>query len=333
MWWRQLLEIDGLDLLIERQGGVVSRSQLLAGGWTDARVKRGLRARRWQTVHPGVYSIHSGKLGYDERILAGLLYAGADAMWSHYTAAEQQGLIAIDQDRSVYVTVPHLRRLRAQPGLVVHRTRRYGDRLHTVIPPWCAPAHALVDVIDLAETLDDAAALVARAFQTGKVSVAEISAALVGRRVRHRDDLAPLLRDVAAGSHSALELRYLRDVERRHGLPAGDRQRAVDGEFTDVAYERHGVVVELDGRLHLDPRQRWRDMGRDNRAALRSERSLRYGWTDVASHPCQVAAQVLVALRLSGVPDDASPCGADCPVRATNVSEGGVQDSHRSLGR
>jgi hypothetical protein len=54
--------------------------------------------------------------------------------------------------------------------------------------------------------------------------------------------------------HSALEHRYLRDVERPHRLPRGVRQapaRNADGgrtEYRDVLYEAYLVAVELDGR-------------------------------------------------------------------------------------
>jgi hypothetical protein len=50
----------------------------------------------------------------------------------------------------------------------------------------------------------------------------------------------------------------------------------VGGEFTDVYYDGFGLLVELDGRLHLVPRQRWRDLDRDNRATLRAEATLPY---------------------------------------------------------
>jgi very-short-patch-repair endonuclease len=127
--------------------------------------------------------------------------------------------------------------------------------------------------------------------------------------------LRPILADVAAGSHSLLELRYLRDVERRHGLPTGLRQRAVDNEFTDVFYRGFELVVELDGRLHLAPRQRWRDLDRDNRATLRAEATLRYGWIDVTGRPCQAAVQVLQVLRRTQPALTADPCSPCCPVR------------------
>jgi very-short-patch-repair endonuclease len=148
------------------------------------------------------------------------------------------------------------------------------------------------------------------------VSADRILRALADRpRLRHGAALGSILTDVATGSHSLLELRYLRDVERAHGLPSGLRQRAVDNEFTDVAYVPFGFVVELDGRFHFAPRQRWRDLERDNRAALRSEATLRYGWLDVTSRPCAAAVQVLQMMRRTDPQLTARPCGPSCPVR------------------
>jgi very-short-patch-repair endonuclease len=173
-----------------------------------------------------------------------------------------------------------------------------------------------LDIVDSSRSLDQAAATIAEACQSGRVSPADLERSLADRpRLRHRRALRPIIADVAAGSHSLLELRYLRDVERRHGLPAGDRQRAVDREFTDVFYSGFVLVVELDGRLHLAPRQRWRDLDRDNRATLRAESTLRYGWFDITSRPCAAAVQVLGVLRRTNPTLTAKPCGASCPVR------------------
>lgn len=313
MWWREWLVAEGLEWLIGHQGGVVSRQQLLAGGRTDVRVRSGHRTRRWQTIFPGVYATFTGEPTYEHKILAGLLYAGEGAMWSHRTAAEQNLLVKIRRGQPVHVTVPHRRQVRAQDGLVVHRTTGAAMRLAAATPPRSAPAHAVLDMVEVADRLDDAAALVAEACQSGRVTVGQIVEVLGQRRLRRwRRELVPILEAVAAGSHSLLEIRYLRDVERRHNLPPGTRQRPVDGEYTDVAYD--GFVVELDGRFHLDPVRRRRDMHRDNRATLRAEATLRYGWIDVTSRPCDVAAQVLAVQRRAGRSDDARPCGPDCPV-------------------
>ncbi|TDD41782.1 hypothetical protein E1263_42400 [Kribbella antibiotica] len=315
-WWRQRLVRDGIDALIHDQGRIVSRAQLQAAGWTADQIRRGLRSRRWQTVYPTVYATHTGPIGYDDRRLAALLYAGPEAAWSHYTAAEQLGLLKPDSSRPIYVTIPKRRKIQSRPGLVIHRDEHWGDRLATVVPPRRTAADAVLDIVGISGTADQAAAVIAQACQSGRVSPAHILTALARRpRLRHRRTLLPILIDVAAGSHSLLELRYLRDVERRHGLPTGVRQRAVDDEFTDVFYDGFNLLVELDGRLHLVPDQRWRDLDRDNRATLRAEATLRYGWFDVTSRSCEAAVQVLQVLRRAQPTLTARPCCATCPVR------------------
>ncbi|MGW7679329.1 hypothetical protein ACWGID_01225 [Kribbella sp. NPDC054772] len=315
-WWRQQLADEGLEVLIHEQRRVVSRVQLLAAGRSVDDLRRKLRNRRWQTVHPGVYVTHTGPIGYDEHLVAALLYAGPQAAWSHYTAAEQTGLIKPDRQRRVYVSIPWSRRVRARPNLVITRDSHWEDRLATVIPPRSRPAEAVLEIVGISESLDAAAAVVAEACQSGRVTPAEILTALATRpQLRHRAALRPILADVAQGTHSLLELRYLRQVERAHGLPRGQRQRAVDGEYTDVAYPPYGLVVELDGRLHFAPRQRWRDLDRDNRAVLRSEATLRYGWLDVTGRPCAAAVQVLRVMRRSEPSLGARSCGPACPVR------------------
>ncbi|MDX6279411.1 MAG: hypothetical protein QOH03_482 [Kribbellaceae bacterium] len=314
-WWRQELADEGLDVLIHTQEQIVARSQLLAADWSDADIRRRLRRRSWQTVHPGVYATHTGPIGYDERLLAALLYAGPDAAWSHYTAAEQHGLIKRDDHRPVHVTIPAERRVRSRPKLQIHRDDHWANRLATVIPPRRQPAHAVLDIVGISATSDDAAATIAEACQSGQVSATDILQALDTRgRLRHRSVLRPILADVASGSHSLLELRYLRNVERRHGLPSGTRQRQVDQVFTDVAYPRYGLVVELDGRFHLAPQRRWRDLDRDNRATLRAESTLRYGWFDITSRPCDAAVQVLEVLRRRAPDLPAHPCSRQCPL-------------------
>ncbi|WP_329481085.1 hypothetical protein OG555_03435 [Kribbella sp. NBC_01484] len=216
----------------------------------------------------------------------------------------------------MYVTIPERRRVRPRPNVVIHRDQRWADRLAPVVPPRRTPADAVLDIVGLSRSVDQAAAVIAEACQSGRVRPVDIATALADRpRLRHRRLLRPILTDVAAGSHSLLELRYLRDVERRHGLPTGVRQRAVEGEFTDVFYAGFELVVELDGRFHLVPNRRWRDLDRDNRATLRAEATLRYGWIDITGRPCEAALQVLRVLRRTQPDLKAKPCGPSCPVR------------------
>ena len=129
-----------------------------------------------------------------------------------------------------------------------------------------------------------------------------VSALALRRRHRHRALLTAVLADVDEGAESALELAYLRDVERAHGLPRGNRQRSRLGlaYLSDVGYDDYQLLVELDGRDgHLDV-GRFRDMQRDNRFAVRAWLTLRYGWFDVVDRPCLVSVQVATALRDRG---------------------------------
>ena len=77
--------------------------------------------------------------------------------------------------------------------------------------------------------------------------------------------------------------------------------RSRDGRSVrDVLYDEYGLVVELDGRLGHEGLGRFRDMWRDNQAALEALLTLRYGSIDVCGRPCAVAAQVGAALADRG---------------------------------
>jgi hypothetical protein len=118
-----------------------------------------------------------------------------------------------------------------------------------------------------------------------------------------------VLGDVGTGAHSALELRYLRQVERPHGLPTGRRQNRSDAlHVRDVVYEQFGLVVELDGRLGHEGMGRFRDMNRDNLATVSGELTLRYGHIDVTGSPCSVAEQVGAVLFARGWTEGAQRC-------------------------
>jgi hypothetical protein len=154
-------------------------------------------------------------------------------------------------------------------------------------------------VLDLAEARDagQVVALITTAVQRRLTTVKRISRDL-DQRARHRELLRDLLADVDAGAESPIELRYLREVERAHGLPKGQRQQSRSGlpYETDVDYKQFGLIVELDGRVDHEGFGRFRDMDRDNRHALVHALTLRYGSYDLASRPCGVAFQVYCAL-------------------------------------
>ena len=80
----------------------------------------------------------------------------------------------------------------------------------------------------------------------------------------------------------------------------------------DRFYEKYGLVVELDGARYHPPEQRGRDQARDNEAAATIGATLRYGWAEVATAPCETAGQVYRALRKRGYRGAIRACSPGC---------------------
>lgn len=131
-------------------------------------------------------------------------------------------------------------------------------------------------------------------------------------RLRHRRLVLGLLADVAQGAVSPLEIRFLRDVERAHGLPDGRRNRRNGSPYlTDVDDDPYALLVELDGQLGHLGKGRFRDMRRDNVHVVLGRPTLRHGHPDVLEQPCAVArkvADLLVRCGWGGVPTRCRRC-------------------------
>jgi very-short-patch-repair endonuclease len=135
-------------------------------------------------------------------------------------------------------------------------------------------------------------------------------------KLRWRTELAGALTDVGDGIHSLLEWHYVRDVERKHGLPRAKRQAVsrVSGRarYLDNHYSEFGVAVELDGHAAHPADARWQDIRRDNASAEAGIVTLRYSWADVTAEPCRVAAEVAKVLHRRGWQGHPRSCGPGC---------------------
>ena len=177
----------------------------------------------------------------------------------------------------------------------------------------------MLDLVQLARTFDDACGWITRACGRRLTTEKKLRAAMTMRKkMRWRAELDDVLAAAGDGIHSVLEYRYLRDVERAHGLPASSHQLhvVIDGKavYRDVYYEKYQVAVELDGRLAHPDDQRWRDSRRDNVASADGVRTCRYTWRDVYGHPCETALLQARILRHHGWQGTIKPCSAQCPV-------------------
>jgi hypothetical protein len=310
---------DACRELLTLQGGVISRSQAQEAGLGPRTVSSRLRSGRWQRLYRGVYATYTGEPTREAGLWAAVLHVGTDGVLSHHTAAELDRL-TLRPSTSVHISVPRQQHVRPVPGIVIHRSSRITAARHpSLLPPRTRIEETALDLAHCAASLDDALAWLAQACGGRLTTPERLRTALDDRkRMRWRADLAAALTDIGAGAHSTLELHYVRDVERPHGLPQGRRQvkaaRTGGSEYRDILYEDYGIGVETDGGVAHPVQERWRDIHRDNAAAADGIMTLRYSWSDIAQRPCHVAAQVARVLRRRGWRGTVHACGPACPI-------------------
>ncbi len=299
------------------QSGVLSRQQALTGGLAAAVIDSQLRLNRWQPLQRGVYAAFTGTPDRNAELWAAVLRAGAEAALSHRTAAELYEL-ARPAAGPIHLTMPPGRRARNIRGAVVHYSRALDAARHpALLPPRTRVEDTVLDLTQDAASFDEAFDWLCRAVGRRLTTPARLRDSLQARpRARWRIDLLAALADIAGGAQSPLERRYVRDVERAHGLPAARRQaRIVAGDRTrylDNLYEGARLAVELDGRAAHPPEQRWADSKRDNAHAALGILTVRYNWADVTTRPCLVAAEVAALLRQRGTAVMLRRCGPAC---------------------
>jgi very-short-patch-repair endonuclease len=307
---------DRCQRLLRLQRGVIATWQADYAGLSVAAMTNLVRTGRWCRLHRGVYAAFTGEPPRDAVLWAAVLRAGPRSLLSHETAAETYGLKK--PSRLIHVTVPDMQRLRPTRGLTIHRSARNLEQIRAPGPlPRTMVEETVLDLAQTAGDFDDVVALLAGACQRRLTFPVLLRQSLDARpKSRWRAEIREALADVADGAQSPLEHRYLRNVERAHGLPTGERQaRAVQNGraiFRDVRYRKYHVVVELDGVAYHPAEKRIEDNRRDNAAGAQGLVTLRYGWSAVTKHPCETAAEVAAVLRRRGWTGQLRRCGADC---------------------
>ena len=303
--------------LTEMQRGVITRKQALSCGLTPDAIDWQVHSRRWLLLRRGIYSTVTGELSREATLWAAVLSAGSQAVLSHQTAAE---LFKITDRQSslIHVTIPAGRHIAALEDVVVHRSTRLAEARHpSLLPPRTRIEETVLDLVTQAATFDAAFAVACAACQRRWTTPGLLTEAMTRRKkMRWRAELRVALAEIGSGVHSILEYKYVRDVERPHGLPQASRQARVvrDGGIAllDNLYDDYSLCVELDGRqAHPDDR-RWLDIHRSNEVAEQGIATLRYSWSDIDRRPCQTAGQVGAALRSRGWTGSVRRCGPGC---------------------
>jgi very-short-patch-repair endonuclease len=219
------------------------------------------------------------------------------------------------------VTVPDVKHIERIPGIRLHRSERLPEARHpSRTPPRTRIEETVLDLTQTAKNIDAAFGWLCQGCGSRLTTSDLLLTALRQRRkVRWRPILASALQDIGDGAQSVLEVHYVRDVERPHGLPRARRQAKVTRSsgriYLDNLVDRYRTCIELDGKAAHPVAERWRDIARDNASAADGITTLRYGWPDVTQHSCQTAAQIAEVLRSRGWTGQPTPCGWSCPLR------------------
>ena len=310
--------------LLERQDGVIAVNQAVTAGMSAKAVRDQARAERWRIMYRGVYAAFNGKPSRRAELWGALLRAGPEAVLSHHSAAEVWGLMD-GPGPVIHVTVPqdsNPERHGRIPCVVIHRSRSLHRTRHpTLAPPRTRIEETVLDLIDVARDFDQAYDWICRSIGRRRTTASRIQVALQARpRIRWRQDIELALGYADGGALSVLEYRYVRGVERAHGLPAASRQARVrhttGNRYLDNLYASYRACIEIDGAAAHPEDEQWRDKGRDRWNAVHEKiDTIRIGVPDLVNQERQCRTAADVAKWLSGRgPRVGRPCGPGCPV-------------------
>jgi very-short-patch-repair endonuclease len=292
-----------LASLLRAEGGVVTRSAALAV------VPRHVLAHAVQAGH--VTAVYAGVLVARRlaatrmgRWRAALLRTGPDAALSHVSALEVWGL-RVPRTSEVHVTTAPDRRIRVA-GIVAHRRVDFA-----VEPPQVVIRQDLAVTnleLSLVESWPQLAGdgqrgplldAVGRRWTTAGRVLAMLPVA--SSRLPGRDALRTVLKKIAAGCRSELELWGYDHVFNGPEVPAMQRQVPVriDGRtiYLDLLHRPTATNFELDGtKWHDGTSQRERDLRRDAELAKLGIQTIRFSHDRLTLEPEMVRRDVLAIL-------------------------------------
>lgn len=263
--------------IADERGGVLSRADLREIGADRRFVARQVTAGRWRVHGRQTIAVHAGPLEADGHRWRAVHEVGASLL-DGVTALQVAGLSGITEE-VLHVSVHHLAQAPVVDGVRVHKvSRRTDGELDLAVPPRTPPALAALRAAQWAVSDAQAALFLVAPVQQRLVTGAQLRTAreqYLGRR--RRALLDTLLDDIVDGAQSLGELDFAAMCRARR-MPAPERQVVRQGPkgrvYLDVRW-RCGLVVEVDGRQHVEGVASVSDMLRQNSVSLTRDMVLR----------------------------------------------------------
>jgi hypothetical protein len=273
-----------------RQGGHITRRQLIGLGATRHAIGRRLRAGTRIQVHRGVYAVGNLPTNRQDAAAGALLACGPNAVLSHSSAGALWGMLR-QWTLPIEVTVADDRR---RPAVRIHISRALAQadvrRKHGLRAT--SPARTVADLAPrlpprrLGRVVNDAR--LARLLTQSELRD------LVDRLPANHAGIAsllPLVAEVRGPTRSELEDAFQAFLG-AHGLPQPVVNATIAGHEVDAYFEAERVIVELDGfEVHRTRAQFERDRARDARIlAATGIPTVRLTHARLMGHPAREAA-------------------------------------------
>jgi hypothetical protein len=274
-----------LRCIADRQAGVLTRSQLDAAGFAKTDVETAVRAQRWRALGRRVVVLQNAPLTAPQREWAAVLLPGKPAALAGLSAAASAGLCGFEPDR-VHILVAHATEAGLPAWIKVHESRRFSPRdvNEVAAPPRTRVARSVLDGATWSRYPRRACAVLCAAVQQRLVTPEQLLGELADAGpVRHARLMRRVLGDIGGGAHTLAEIDLGR-LAARAGLPPPHRQRMrrepsgriryLDAEF--LLPDGTVLVVEVDGRGHMEVETWLDDSSRQNEVIIEGRPVLRF---------------------------------------------------------
>ncbi|HYJ70198.1 MAG TPA: hypothetical protein VEX15_21305 [Nocardioidaceae bacterium] len=304
-----------LAALASRQSGVATRRQIVDLGLTHGFIEHQIAAQRWSAYGRHTILMQNASPSRTQLMWIAVLDADSPAALASHTALEYGGFRGFAHEaKLVHIVVDRGARYVRMPGVRVHESRRFSadDIVSAAGVPRVSNARGAIDAGAWQRRPRFACAMMAAVVQQGMCTPRELHAELdTCGAIRHRQHMRLAMLDVTDGARALGELDVGR-ICRRYGLTPPARQRlrkdsAGRTRYLDCEWDLPNgevVVLEVDGKHHMDVEHWDADMKRERKIVIGRRWVLRASTVEVRLDGAELAAD----LAAMGVPKLSGTC-------------------------